>query len=242
MGLKPSAMPTTGSGWRCATLCVPEPCDPGRRRAEAPMRPRSDTSCSTSRGLTGQGPAGFRRPTPLVRHPARTRRTRCWLAALLRDAGSETRASPQPDPLGHLMSRDRGAPDGEPGAVRPPPQTSWSGTPPTIPPREPFRAHVASARTRFRGVQEPRTEGRFTRTSAKRFEIGCTRGAFHRPATGTRDTGLSPCIAGLVGPSPQVVTNLWTTLGAVPSLAGPCSDPAALTGGRRRGLGLPCEP
>jgi len=69
--------------------------------------------------------------------PRVRRRTRCRLAALLRDAGSTTRASPQPDPLGHLMSRDRRAPGGEPDAVRPPPQTSWSGTPPTIPPREP---------------------------------------------------------------------------------------------------------
>jgi hypothetical protein len=31
-----------------------------------------------------------------------------------------TRASPQPDPLGHLLSRDRGAPEGESGAIRPP--------------------------------------------------------------------------------------------------------------------------
>jgi hypothetical protein len=31
-----------------------------------------------------------------------------------------TRALPQPDPLGHLLSRDRGAPEGESGAIRPP--------------------------------------------------------------------------------------------------------------------------
>jgi hypothetical protein len=166
MGLKPSAMPTTGSGWCRATLDA-GPSLATRDRHVVLHQPRFHGS-----GTGRLSPPG----APLV-----------W-PALLRDAGTVTRASPQPDPLGHLMSRDRGAPGGEPDALRPPPQTSWCGTPPTIPPHGPCshtcarerRARVAPARTRLRGVHAPRAEGRFTRTSAKRAEIGCTRGAFHR--------------------------------------------------------------
>jgi len=122
MGLNPSATPTAGSGWCRATLPPSsralrlEPCGVTRLApagAEAP----SDTSCSTSRGLTGQGPASSRRPAPPVWLRARARRASCWACSKARPV---TGASPQPDPLGHLMSRDRGAPDGESDAERPP--------------------------------------------------------------------------------------------------------------------------
>jgi len=125
MGLKPSAKPTTGSGWRRTTSQLVEPCGPTKSApagAEAP----SDTSRSTSRGLTGQGPASFRRPAPPVWRFARTRRAIRWAPHLFRDTAPATRASPQPDPLGHLMSRSHGAPDGESGAVRPPSPTRRS--------------------------------------------------------------------------------------------------------------------
>jgi len=57
-----------------------------------------------------------------------------------------TRASPQPDPLGHLLSHDRGAPEGESGAARRivtaagrnESGASGYGTPPTITPRDPW--------------------------------------------------------------------------------------------------------
>jgi len=246
MGLKPSAMPTTGSGWCRPTSAPPEPCDPGTLPAGGLGRPHPTRRAPPAEVSRVRDRPAFAARCLSSGYP-RVRDARgAGFTALLRDAGSATRASPQPDPLGHLMSRDRGAPGGEPDAVRPPPQTSWRGTPPTIPPRKPCshvneRASGSRGPRRapaFAGCKKPRTKGRFTRTPAKRYEIGCTRGAFHRRATRTWDTGLSPCIACRVGPSPQVVTNLWTTRGAVPSLAGPCSDPVALTGDRRRGLGL----
>jgi len=110
MGLKPSALSTTGSGWCCPTfgvLRLTEPCDPGsqRRRLETlsrrhPTRRAPPAEVSRARG---------RRALAVRRLPSG------W-PALLRDAGSVTRASPQPDPPGHLMSRDRGATGGEPAA------------------------------------------------------------------------------------------------------------------------------
>jgi hypothetical protein len=203
-----------------------EPCDPTPwvpAEAEAP----SDTSRSTSRGLTGQGPAGFRRPAPPVWRFTRTRRAIRWVLRLFRDTAPATRASPQPDPLGHLMSRDRGASDGESDAVRPRcllAEASWCGEPPSITPREPSRSRMNASATGPRGpARDPlsrittnRAEGRFTRASAKKSEIGCTRGAFHRRATQTRyRPGFRPGFARQVGPFPQIVTNLWRTCGAV---------------------------
>jgi len=75
------------------------------------------------------------------------------------------------------------------------------------------RAHVAPGAPAFAGCTG--AKGRFTRASAKRLEIGRTRGAFHRRATGRGRPGFRPGFARQVGPSPQIVTNLWRTRGAV---------------------------
>jgi hypothetical protein len=58
--------------------------------------------------------------------------------------------------------------------------------------------HAARAPVRVRVAPRPafagsaRAEGRFPRASAKRSEIGCTRGAFHRRATRTWAPGFRP--------------------------------------------------
>jgi hypothetical protein len=87
MGLKPSAMPITGSGWCRATVHLVEPCGPTKRApvgAEAP----SSTSCSTSRGLTGQGLAGFHRSAPPIWRFSRTRRAKRWAPCLFRETAT----------------------------------------------------------------------------------------------------------------------------------------------------------
>jgi hypothetical protein len=141
MGLKPSAMSTAGSGW-CSAALAARTLRPGRavERSRGPIRhvvlhqPRSH----------GPG-AGRLSPPGTSRLAAHPYETHALLGAVScsRHAPA-TRASPQPDPLGHLMSRDRGAPDGEPGACgarrRPPrnkSEASSYGAPPTIPPRKP---------------------------------------------------------------------------------------------------------
>jgi len=129
-----------------------------------------------------------------VRHlpsgPPRVRDARgAGSAALLRDAGSPTRASPQPDPLGHLMSRDRGAPAGEPDAKRPPRQLRRAGA---VRLRRSRRANPALTRERGsvrltwpRHAPLSQRANRGPRAASpgpprRGSEIGCTRGAFHR--------------------------------------------------------------
>jgi len=100
------------------------------------------------------------------------------------------------------------------------------------------RAHVAPRANRFRGSRRtgpraaspepPRRSPRSAAPEVPSIEEPPRRG---RP-------GFRPGFARQVGPSPQVVTNLWRTRGAVALLADSRSGPAALTGCRRRGLGL----
>jgi hypothetical protein len=175
-----------------------EPCGSTRPAPAGSRGFPSDTSRSTSRGLTGQGPAGFRRPAPPVWRFTRTRRAIRWAPYLFRDTAPATRASPQPDPLGHLMSHNHGALDGESSAVRPPWPTRRSELAryaSVITPRKPSSSRMnesvgltwSRARPLSR-IATNRAEGRFTRASAKKPEIDCTRGAFHRRATRTWET------------------------------------------------------
>jgi hypothetical protein len=248
MGLKPSAMPTTGSGWCRPTFALPslatwERCrlkalggpirhvvlhqprshGPGTGRLSPPGASRLATRAYETREvLDGPRSCETRDPRRELR-PNPIRSDTSCRAITAHQVESLVRAAAAPDELERYASDD-------PAAQTLLSRVNEESVGLTWPRRAPACA----------GCKKPGTEGRFTRTPAKRYEIGCTRGAFHRRAIRTRDTGLSPCIACRVGSSPQVVTNLWTTRGAVPSLAGPCSDPAALTGGRRRGLGLRC--
>jgi hypothetical protein len=178
------------------------------------------TSRSTSRGLTGQGPAGFRRPAPPVWRRVRTRRTFRWCRRFF-ERRPVTRASPQPDPLGHLLSRDRGAPEGESGATRPP-RLSVRTSPERRGAVRLQRSRRATPfgltwpfATRFRGAGE----GRGPLHPSLREEV---RDRLHPRCLPSRshpdlDTRLSPGIFGRMGPSPQIVTNLWRTHGAVAS-------------------------
>lgn len=104
-----------------------------------------------------------------------------------------TEASPRPDPLGHLVSRarcDAGWRGRIAGSFR-----SRAHEPFTNPPDEPACAWLAgrpacaepptstrgSPGLRLRGLRENRdhrSEGRLTRSSAKKSAIRCTRGAF----------------------------------------------------------------
>jgi len=218
MGLKPSALSTTGSGW-----CRPTSCASSSLTARVRCRLGTSSEIAIRHVVLHQpsshGPgAGWLSPPDASRLES------------LRSCETQdplTGALPQPDPPGHLMSRDRGAPGGEPAACGRRPRRAGA-----VDLRRSRRAALLSrlrsrVNDRASGSRGPATrlrkpavaEGRFTRTSAKRPEIGCTRGAFHRWATRTREPGLSSGFACQVGPYPQVVTNLWRTLGAVPSLA-----------------------
>jgi len=140
-----------------------------------------------------------------------------------------TRALPQPDPLGHLLSRDRGAPEGESGATRPPRlsvrtspgrrgavrlQRSRRATPGLTRKRASFGL-TWPCTTRFRGAGA----GQGPLHPSLREEV---RDRLHPRCLPSRshpdpDTRLSPGIFGRMGPSPQIVTNLWRTHGAVAS-------------------------
>jgi hypothetical protein len=187
------------------------------------------TSRSTSRGLTGQGPAGFRRPAPPVWRGMRTRRTFRWCRpkAAHDESFAPTRSARTPPVARSGRTRGRVWCNTAAVACRPGTSPERAGTVRLRRSRRVVPCGITwPGTTRFRGAAKPRfhgaarAKGRFTRASAKRFEIGCTRGAFHRGATRTWDTRLSPGIVGRVGPSPQVVTNLWRTRGAVARVLG----------------------
>lgn len=152
-----------------------------------------------------------------------------------------TRASPQPDPLGHLMSRDRGAPEGESGAVRPdatPPKRVWcraSDDPAAqalglTNERESFeltwprttRSRGVPALAKGRGPLHPslREEGR------DRLHPRCLPSKSHPDLR----VGLSPWLARRMGPFPQLVTNLWRTRGAVALIGRLTLRPGCLDG------------
>jgi len=107
MGLKPSAMSTTGSGWCCATPCASS-------SLAARVRCRLGTSSEIAiRHVVLHQPSSHGPGAGWLSPPGASR------LESLRSCETQdplTRASPQPDPPGHLMSRDRGAPGGEPAA------------------------------------------------------------------------------------------------------------------------------
>jgi hypothetical protein len=152
-----------------------------------------------------------------------------------------TGASPQPDPLGHLMSRDPGAPDGESGAVRrrcPPPERLGQGSPPRITPRKPSRVHGPPTATRFREVARNREPG--PRHPSPREEVRdrlhprCLPSRGH-PDVEHRAFALVRRSGGAFSTDcHQPVEN--TRRRCQDSLTGPRSGPAALTGCRRRGV------
>lgn len=74
-------------------------------------------------------------------------------------------------------------------------------------------------------ARAPGVEGRFSRPSAKKAEIGCTRGAFHHRTTSAVRPGQESRVRARMSSSPQFVTSLWGTRGAffVPHLPG-CLD------------------
>jgi len=168
---------------------------PGQRRVEPRSHPTRRSAPAEVSRVRGR-PAFAARRLPSGAHAYATHGALDALESI-----SATGASPQPDPLGHLLSRDRGAPGGEPGAVRRPlpsrrsEMKRYASDDPAA--RTPALASERESvgptwprTTRLRGVGE--AKGRFIRASAKRSEIGCARGAFRRRATRTRETWLSP--------------------------------------------------
>jgi len=251
MGLNPSALPTFGSGWRGATLCHPrKPCGLTRglpTGAEAP----SDASCSTSRGLTGQGPRGFRHPAPPV---WRSRVRDAWPAGRAREHTRDESFAPTRSARTPLVARSRctrwrvgcNAASGHPA------EASWTWRPPTIPPREtpPTRANARAWCSRA-PVHRSLSRGAGVSQGARAASPGPPRRGSRSAAPEVPSveepperakSGFRPGCAGQVRLSPQVVTNCGERTAPLPSRADSHSVPAALTGRRRRELGLHGRP
>lgn len=140
----PSATTTAGSGWRRRLLPSSDPRG-SLRRASTWHQPR----------LHGSGAARQCRPAPRVMW---RRHHEDGMALEPRaNAGPDDGASPQPDPLGHLSSRDHGSTGWRARCCATPVQRPLGVldvASPTIPPHEPCasrkrevrRAHVAPAR------------------------------------------------------------------------------------------------
>jgi len=137
---------------------------------------RGELPPGTSRGLTGQGPAGIaaRRLASLVPHEV-AGATRGG-ARTCASAGPDDGASPQPDPLGHLSSRNRGSTGWRLRCCTTQTRPKPGLTSPTIPPcgRRPCEQRPPGpdeGRSACAVPTSNRTEGRFLRFSAKRIGL-----------------------------------------------------------------------
>jgi len=199
---------------------------PGRAGgAEAP----SDTSRSTSRGLTGQGPAGSRRPAPRVWRRTRTMtHVPLEMPHLSRDP-THPRRELRPNPI-------RSDTSCRVIAARQMESLTLCGRRPSFPERvrnEPVRyaSDDPAARALISRVNErpssPRDPARPAFAGPQRDQGPLhpdhreeVRDRLHPRCLPSRshpdvDLGLSPWVGRWVGPCPQIVTNLWRTHGAV---------------------------
>lgn len=204
MGLKPSAIVDHRIRVMDARRWS-EPCDPDAPSgAEAP----EDTSHTTSRGLTGQGPAGFHRPAPPVWcRPRAARRRELHPNPIRSDTSCRAIGAHQRESLvqhGHRCLPPRS----ESG-------TSGYGTPPTITPRGPFPGPTWPRDPLSRGQRGPRAASpgpprRGPRSAAPEVP------SIDEPP-GPEHLAFARYV-GREGPYPQIVTNLWKTHGAVAQL------------------------
>jgi len=235
MGLKPSALSTTGSGW-----CRPTSCASSSLAAR--VRCRLGTSSEIAdRHVVLHQPSSH---GPGAEEAFAARRLTSGAPVLLRDAGSvdesfaPTRSTRTPHVTRSRRIRWRAC------CVRPPSQTSWSGRPPTIPPRGP----ALSSKRRSVGLTWPRDSlaqaggGRGPLHPDLREEV---RDRLHPrclPSRGHLDAGTRAFVRfRLSGGALSTGCHQPVENARCRAIAGsPCSDPAALTGGRRHGPGLCC--
>jgi len=246
MGLRPHPprRPPNPGDLRASTLLA-NPCG-SHERASTRRQPR----------FHGSGAGRRCRPAP----PSGTRHRREPALCLgLRERRTDDGASPQPDPLGHLSSRNRGSTGWRLRCCTTPPsrsrverlRRSRRTNPAFAIAHEKRRARVTTAAARSRGPAVPDeptrsacahpagTPGAGWAGPLAQSRTTWGRGPLHpilreedrdpphprclpsmsHPCRNAwafaRDAGLSPRFVRRVGRSPQVVTNLWRTRGAV---------------------------
>jgi hypothetical protein len=198
-----------------AAPLLEQPCGPASLAARANLAVRARVKDGSSRGFTGQGPAGFRRPAPLTAIPRG-------------ESFAPTRSARTPLVVGawrrRLESRRR--------RERTPVQEARITAPVTNPPREPAFAMPATTprTTRSRGAAGP--EKSHLRRIHRRGWVACAdairgQGPPHPILREENRDPLHPrCLSSMgcpigAGPSPQLVSNLWKTSGAFAILALP---------------------
>jgi len=197
MGLTPSATPTTGSGRRRPTLPIVSGLATRRHgcRREPRLHPTRRAPPAEVSRARGQPAFAARRLPSGVSRVRDARSAGCCVCFETPRPRRELR----PNPIRSDTSCRAIAAHQMENLMQCGPrcllaEASWCGEPPSITPREPSRSRMNASATGPRGpARDPlarittnSAEGRFTRASAKKSEIGCTRGAFHRRATQTR--------------------------------------------------------